>query len=63
MNFDQAMAALRKGVEMRAAQKEFFKTRDRAVLMKSKALEKQFDAMAAAALTNTSDLFSEGSET
>lgn len=42
--------ALNVGVSMRQAQKEYFRDRDRAVLERSKALERQFDKLAAEAL-------------
>jgi len=48
---DEMKAALEKGVEMRTAQKEYFKLRGREALARSKALEKDFDKLAAAALT------------
>lgn len=38
------------GVDMRAKQKEYFKTRDHSVLIASKQIEAQFDAAAAEAL-------------
>jgi len=40
---EQLEAALRIGREMRAKQKEYFKTRDRGVLIASKQLEASFD--------------------
>lgn len=42
--------ALNVGVSMRKAQREYFAERDRGVLERSKALERQFDKLAAEAL-------------
>lgn len=47
----QYFEALNVGVSMRQTQKEYFKDRDRAVLERSKALERQFDKLADKALS------------
>lgn len=46
----QYFEALNVGVSMRQTQKEYFKTRDRAILERSKALEREFDKLAEQAL-------------
>lgn len=46
---DRLKAAVAKGVEMRAAQRAYFKTRDRGDLDRSKRLEREFDKVAAEA--------------
>jgi hypothetical protein len=42
---------IRSGILMRAKQREYFKTRDRSVLVESKQLEKNFDEAAADAVS------------
>jgi len=43
---DKLKLVIRLGIEMRDAQKQYFKTRDKGALLKSKDLERRFDAAA-----------------
>lgn len=55
-NHAAVRAAFDVAVQMRKAQREYFKDRDRDVLQQSKRLERQFDLMAKA-ITDAGDLF------
>lgn len=55
-NHESVRAAFDVAVQMRKAQREYFKDRDREVLQQSKRLERQFDLMAKA-ITDVGDLF------
>ena len=46
MESEKLLDCVRLGQRMRAAQKEFFKSRDKLWLIQSKQLEKEYDALA-----------------
>lgn len=48
--FERLKRAVEKAVEMRDAQKSFFKNKDRFALQSSKTLEREFDKLASDAL-------------
>lgn len=56
MSVEQLREVIKLGVEMRTAQKQYFRTRSPANLEASKAKERAFDLAAALALETQSDL-------